>query len=74
VDAVFHGRDLGGECRSFFNGIVFRGCPEQRFIDEIPVESTSKRPNWARRRLGISGGLRWSGPLGASVYLGRAES
>jgi hypothetical protein len=25
VDAVFHGRDLGGECRSFFNGIVFRG-------------------------------------------------
>ena len=28
VDAVFHGRDLGGECRSFFNGIVFRGCPE----------------------------------------------
>ncbi len=28
VDAVFHSRDLGGECRSFFNEIVFRGCPE----------------------------------------------
>jgi hypothetical protein len=27
VDAVFHGRDLGGECRSFFNGTVFRECP-----------------------------------------------
>ena len=61
VDAVFHGRDLGGECRSFFNRFVFRGRAEQRFIDEIPVESTSKRPNWASRRRGISGGLGGAG-------------
>lgn len=67
VDAVFHGRDLGGECRSFFNGFVFRGCPEQRFIDEIPVESTSKRPNWASRRRGISGFRRLDGCLSAEA-------